>query len=209
VAGLASENGVVCLVPDLTSAAGSSEPSWEDIVDAVARSALAVDGPFTVVGHSGAGAFLPLIGDALGDRLDCLVFVDAVVPPTEGTHVTSPGLRKLLDDRVEDGVLLNWFDWWPRGTIVEMVGDEALVVMMRGEAPRLRRALYDQAVPMPPDWASGRCAYVRLSRAYDADAAEATERGWPVSEIDSNHLGMVSEPPLVFDAIASVVRALP
>ena len=76
--------------------------------------------------------------DALGDRLDCLVFVDAVVPPTEGTHVTSPGLRKLLDDRVEDGVLLNWFDWWPRGTIVEMVGDEAVVVMMRGEAPRTK-----------------------------------------------------------------------
>jgi hypothetical protein len=67
-----------------------------------------------VVGHSGAGAFLPAVAGELGDRGVALLFVDAVVPPPSGVHETPARMRDLLDEQTLDGHLRCWLDWWPR-----------------------------------------------------------------------------------------------
>lgn len=204
MATLAAASGIECVVPDLTTITGADDFSWERFVEGAAGAE--PDGIVTVIGHSGAGALLPPIADRLGGPTVRLVFVDAVVPPLSSAHVTPPGLLKLLDERTEDGRLLNWFDWWPPETISALVPDDRLLDQMRSEAPRLPRAVYDQPILMPAWWPSARAGYVGLSKAYADEVAEARSRGWPVVELASNHLAMATEPQAVLDAINAVLR---
>ena len=50
--------------------------------------------------------------------------------------------------------------------------------------------------------------YVRLSAAYDEDAARARERGFPVGVFEGAHLDTVSRPGEVAEVVDRVVREL-
>jgi len=47
-------------------------------------------------------------------------------------------------------------------------------------------------------WPAG---YLRLSEAYDGEAARARSLGWPVIEQASHHLGLLTDPGLVADSL--------
>jgi hypothetical protein len=206
LATLAAAGGIECVVPDLTTITKAEGFTWDRFVDSVASAVTGVGASLAIVGHSGAGALLPPIADRLGGVSVRMVFVDAVVPPLSGDHITPPGLLELLDERTDDGRLLNWFDWWPEETIATLVPDDRLLARMRSEAPRLPRAVYDQPIAMPTWWSSGRAGYVGLSEAYADEVEEAKSRGWPVVETASNHLGMATEPRVVLEAINTVIE---
>lgn len=195
-------------VPDLTTISRSGPPYWRTFVhEAVAAVSAAEENVF-VVGHSGAGVYLPLIGQRLGTRLAGLVFVDAPVPPQSGVHRTAPDLEALLDEQTQKGILRKWWDWWPADALSAAIPEPALRETLRAEMPRLPRALYDEAVPIPDGWSDWPCAYVKLSDAYDADAAEAARRGWPWTAVKGHHLTLVTEPDLILAAITSMIDTL-
>lgn len=200
--------GIHAIVPDVTPAAAASRPRWETFVDLAARAAADLPGPVAVVGHSGAGPLLPAIGEQLGQRLQALVFVDAVVPASSGVHRTPPHLLAQLDEHVVDGRLERWLDWWPEDVTAELVPDPAQRDSLRREMPRLPRALYDRDLPLPDGWSAWPCAFVRLSEAYDDDLAEASARGWPTVELDATHLSPCTHPTPVASAIGSALDAL-
>lgn len=56
-------------VPDLTRVTESSPPWWRMLVDTAVAATADLAPPIVVVGHSGAGAFLPAIGERLRGRL--------------------------------------------------------------------------------------------------------------------------------------------
>ncbi len=74
----AAAQGVDATVPDLTQVAEAEPPRWKMLVDTAVTAADCLDGPVVAIGHSGAGAYLPEIGQRLGDYLGALIFVDAV-----------------------------------------------------------------------------------------------------------------------------------
>jgi hypothetical protein len=76
----------------------------------------------------------------------------------------------------------------------EAVPDPVLRAAIAAEAPRLSREFYAEAVPVPPSWPPPRVGYLQLSPAYDADAAEAARRGWPVRTLAGTHLDLVTRP---------------
>jgi hypothetical protein len=193
-------------VPDLTGIAASSPPFWETYVNAAVASI--GDGAIAVVGHSGAGAFLPAIGHCLGDRLRGVVFVDAQLPPPSGAHRTPPELERLLDENTVDGVLRKWWDWWPAAVLEAEVPDPALRATLRADTPQLPRAFYDESVPVPPGWSSGPCGYVKLSDGYVDEYNEAGRRGWPRTAIEGHHLGIVTAPATVLGAIEDILDRL-
>lgn len=211
LAGVAEDaraRGLDVAVPDLREFTGALLPRWQTFVDlAVAGSAALGDGVI-VVGHSGAGVMLPSIAERLARRLRGVVFTDAVVPPSEGHHRTPAALLEMLDERETDGVLANWFDWWPPEAIAELLPDVAQRTLLAAEAPQLPRAFYDEQVPVPSRWSAGPMAYLQLSPAYEDDCARASEWAWPTARLDGTHLSPVTEPTDVLDAIIALVARL-
>lgn len=207
LADVARDRGIDAVRPDLTGVAEAVSPQWQHLVDVAVRSAVGPSG-VVVVGHSGAGAVLPAIGERLGRRSRALVFVDAVVPPVEGEHRSSPGFLEFIDDKAVDGRLPRWLDWWPAETVNELVTSPADREELRADMPRLHRSFYDDPVPVPPDWAGGPCAYLELSAAYDEEYDQAGELRWPRTSIDGTHLSIFSDPSGVLDAIETLLEDL-
>ena len=182
-------------LPDLTSIAKSANPHT-DFCRIAIEAGRELGNPPLVVGHSGAGAFLPAIGSGIG-TVASLVFVDAVVPPVEGTHRTSPAMLKMLDSVTDGGVLRRWIDWWPEETVAGLLPNEKDRAELAADMPRLSRSFYDVDVAVPQDWSQARCVYLMLSDAYEAERRDAAERGWPTASMDADHLAPHTQPERV------------
>ena len=201
---VARARGVDVVRPDLTGVVDAEPPQWRYLVDAAVDSAS--DRPeLVVVGHSGAGAFLPAIAHRVKDRLRAVVFVDAIVPPSAGEHRTSEQLSKFLDDKTVDGRLLPWFDWWPPTVVDTLVSSPEQLEELRSDMPRLHRSFYNAHIPMPEGWSSGPCVYLQLSPAYDEESRIATELGWPTAFLDGSHLSIFTDPIAVLAAVEDLV----
>lgn len=204
IAERAATEGHQVVVPDLRIDPSWPRPIWRRMVDEAAR---AVDGsgPLVILGHSGAGALMPSLGRSLASQIDALVFVDANLPPATGSYSTPPDLRPLIEDNTDGKLLHNWFDWWPEGVVEGLIPDEEIRDSLRAEAPRIPPSYYDDPIPVSDGWTDLPCCYVRLSNAYDADLTEARRRGWPVVSVDSDHLGLITTPDLVFASISGAI----
>jgi pimeloyl-ACP methyl ester carboxylesterase len=201
----ARSRGATVAVPDLTGVVPETpDLLWPAFVETAVRSTGNLRGPIDVVGHSAAGALIPLIGLALGDRLGALVFVDAVIPPHEGTHRTPAGIKELLDQRTSDGVLAPWLDWWPAETLDSLLPDALDRSILRTDMPGLPRSYYDEEIPVPKGWSDWPCRYLRLSSAYDSELARSAELGWPTASIDGTHLSIFTDPDVVLEVILSL-----
>lgn len=205
---MASDGFRVCL-PDLTVVADAPPPRWAALVDVAVDAAATLTDDIAVVGHSGAGAFLPAIGGRLVGRTSSLLFVDAVLPPRSGVHETPPRLRALLDEQTVEGRLRRWLDWWPEDVVGELVPDVKERATLLNDMPSLPRSFYDEPVPVPDDWSDMACAYLKLSDAYGDEFAEAGRRGWKCAEVTADHLAIRTQPGLVAEAIESLLDPAP
>ncbi len=201
------ERGHQVTCPDLTEATLSGPPYWPRQVAAVAADVDAV--PAIVVGHSGAGPLLPAVGRALG-RIDGYVFVDAGLPnPGRSWVETAPRqLVERLRGMAQDGWLPPWPEWWAADQLAQLLPEPDLRARFVGSCPRLPMALFEEPQAAAPDWPEAPCAYLLLSQAYRAAADRAGALGWPVLELPSTHLGLLTEPELVADALLDLARRL-
>lgn len=191
------QQGWAATVPDLTSAVSSPGR----FIDAASQVGASVD---VVVGHSGAGAFLPSIVAAVGGAT--AVYVDAVVPTSNPDLVQSPMQVQLLDAlNIVDGVLPAWNEWWPSELFVELVPDETMRDRIVAELPRVRRSFFDQRVPLPSRWWTRPAVYIQLSPVYDDDRTRAQDWGWPTTKIGGRHLDVCVRPRLVADHVISLL----
>jgi len=153
-----------------------------------------------VVGFSGAGPTLPGIAAAVGARR--VVWLDAPMPARSGATLPSAEVRALVAPLVHGDRISEWTTWWGPGALAEMVADPVLRGAIEAEGHELPADFYDVAVPLPTAWPEDGARYVQLSQAYDADAAEAAARGWPVAGgSGGNHLDVVTEPPRIADLL--------
>lgn len=210
------ESGFRCRVPDLTSAVstrGRYYPAGGRYYPVLARAAAAAvdDGtdPVVVVGHSAAGALLPAVAEAVGDRTRAAVFVDAILPqPGRTWFDTAPPeqtaqLRRLADR----GLLPPWDEWFPPGVLESLLPDAAVRRRLVAEIPRLPIAYFDERAPRAQFADSVACAFVRLGAPFDRAAAKAERLGWWVARRNWDHLRMVSDPDAVADLIAQAISA--
>jgi pimeloyl-ACP methyl ester carboxylesterase len=201
------QNGFRCLVPDLTGVAAAGAPYYPKF--AAAASVVDGSGPVVLVGHSAAGALLPAVAEALGDRVRAAVFVDAMLPqPGRSWFDTAPpGLERQLRDLANDGVLPPYHEWFPPGTLAELVPDAARRNRLIAENPRLPVAYFDEPAPGARFTDPVVCAFVRLGAPFDAAADKAERLGWWVARRDWDHLRMLSDPDGVADLIAQAISA--
>lgn len=192
--------GWTTTVPDLRSAIASPARFGEG-------AASAVDTADIIIGHSGAGAFLPAV--AAATRAATAMFIDAVVPPSEPLFTPSARLLQLLDTLpIVEGLLPPWHEWWPAGLMVELVPDMSLRRRITAEIPQVPRSFYDEAVAVPRGWWRRPAAYLQLSSAYADERTQADAWGWPTSQLAGRHLDVCVLPDLIAGHVADLVRQL-
>jgi hypothetical protein len=188
-------------VPDLVPAAVTGDPTAL-VQQAVASCRPAED--VVIVGHSGAGAVLPAIAAGLPSRPRHLVFVDAGLPPCEGTFSVGGDFLGPLRELADDGLLPIWSQWWGAGVLEALVPLDQRRHEIEAELRRVPLSFYDTVIEAPRNWCTIPTAYILLSEAYRDDAQRAAAVGWPVVERLGGHLDLVNDG----EAIASILIEL-
>ena len=182
-------HGHEAIIPDLVAAARSGEPQAfvQGAVEAVADGEEVV-----VVGHSAAGIVLPLVGALLAE-VRCLLFVDARVPPCDGTVTIGGDFQAVLRGLAADGALPVWSRWWGDDVLPALVRDGARRKEIEAELPALPLAFFEAPISLPDGWCAGAGGFLLLSAFYRTDATAAATRGWPVAERPGAHLDMAND----------------
>lgn len=198
VAASLSRRGETVALADLTRVLGRGPPYWPHLVEAIVA---VVTGPAVLVGHSRAGPLLPAAARATSRVRGC-VFVDSRLPqPGTSWFATAPAELAGHLRKGRDGWVPRWSDWWGPDELARLLPDPLVRARFVRGCPRLPRALFDEVQPEVPGWQDAPCAYLRLSEEYREPCEEARRRGWPVIELASHHLGLITDPETVTDAI--------
>jgi hypothetical protein len=164
-----------------------------------------------LVMHSGAGVFAPYLAAGLGGREVMVIFADAGLPPEDGPgRVIDEQFLPFVRDLADGGLVPPWPQWWPAAELDPLFPDRASREQVSGEAAALPLAFFEETLPpLPEDWRSCRCAFLRFSEGYLEPAREAATRGWPVRDLPGEHLHMLVAPAAVADAITGLTRSNP
>jgi hypothetical protein len=191
------------VVPNLVDAAVTGDPrAFADAVVAAAHS----DDELVIVGHSGAGAVLPSIAAELAPNVRATVWVDAGMPPCEGSFSAGGDFLDTLRALANDGMLPVWSQWWGEGVLDALVADDRRRREIEQELPQVPLAFYEASIETPIGWCATRCAYVLLSSAYRSDASRAAALGWRVVERLGTHLDIVNDEDAIADVLDQVQR---
>jgi hypothetical protein len=183
--------------PDLRSELGAGAGAYERIGERVAR---LVDETTVTVVHSGAGALVPSIYALVAWREQRVVFLDALMPHPERSWFDT--IPRDAADRIKalavQGLATPWPTWLPRGRLDQLLPDPHMRGALVEEAPHPPLAFLGATAPRLGRWSEAvSCSYLQLSPAYDDEAAEAAQRGWPVERLEGHHLSMMTEPGMV------------
>ena len=200
--------GLSTTIPDLTGVASASSPRVDAAVRAVAAT-VQPEVPLVLVGHSGAGPLLPVIGGAVAAPVVAYLFVDAGLPPVAGAaQLIPPEFRAHLGTIAHDGVLPPWNEWFEPDAMAMLLPDDDVRRQVEEELPRLPVDYFDEAPEVSPNWSNTPCAYLRLSPQYDDAAMAADQRGSPVERTNGTHLSTVTDPQTTAELLIALLIRL-
>jgi len=190
-------------VADLTGSLALGPPYLPRMAEAVSTLAT---GAAILVGHSAAGPVLPALGQALGGA-EGYVFVDARLPHPGRSWLDRAPLEQAeqLRGMEHAGWLPPWSTWWGANELAELLPDPGDRDRFAAGCPRLPMALFEEVYPEVPGWPDAPCAYLLLSDAYREWAEDARSYGWPVIELPSHHLGLLTNPDLIATSLLDLV----
>ncbi|MFF2148451.1 alpha/beta fold hydrolase [Kitasatospora sp. NPDC058190] len=190
--------GHATIVPSLAKAFGDAGPHYPRLAAAVAKE---IDrhqdgGPIVLVAHSGAGALMPAVASATTAEVVGTIFADALLPhPGRNWFDTVPqDLREHLRGLTRDGRLPPWNEWFPAGTIEQLLPDPQMRGRFCDELPRLPLTYFEEPAPDHPSPAPFGSAYLQLSDGYQDEALQAEREGWRITRRSAHHLAMLTEP---------------
>jgi hypothetical protein len=200
VAGSLVATGHDVAVPDLRDAAVTGDP---DVMIAAAATAIPRRWSTPVlVGHSGFGSILPSVAQRLGGHPLRIVFVDAGLPPCEGSATPSADSVDHLRQLAVDGVLPKWSTWWGEGVMEMLLPAVDRRVELEAEMPEIPLAFFEAPFDVPEGWCQARGSFLLLSERYRDDAERARSLRWPTIERLGGHLDIANDP----DRIAIIVE---
>jgi len=190
----------------------------------VARAALQVreqagDRPVLLVGHSGAGYLLPLLGAARRAAragVGGYVFLDAALPPARPTSRLDLMRAEQPDGSVEELASLlaagGTYPDWTEADLRELIPDQpARATLVASLRPR-GEEFFTDPVPVVADWPDAPCGLLRLSSAYDGALRLARLRGWPVlagpDDRPGGHFAALVDPGAVADDLEDLLARM-
>ena len=190
----------------------------------VARAALVVRDQLAgervvLVGHSGAGYLLPLLGAARRAAragVAGYVFLDAALPPARPTSRLDLMRAEVPDGSVEELASMlaagGTFPDWTDTDLRELVPDQAARAALVGSLRPRGEEFFTDPVPVVADWPDAPCGLLRLSPAYDGALRLARLRGWPVLEGPDDrpggHFAALVDPGAVADDLEDLLARM-
>jgi hypothetical protein len=189
-------------VPDLRDAAVAGDPNS---MIAVAITAIPREWSTPVlVGHSGFGSLLPSVASRLAAHSPRMLFVDAGLPPCEGSATPSGDFLDRLRSLAVRGVLPKWSTWWGEGVMETLVPTVDRRAALEAEMPEVPLAFFESRIDVPDGWCQTRASFLLLSEAYREDAKRARALGWRTVDRLGGHLDIANDP----DPIARMIVEL-
>src|ERR687885_2040359 len=134
--------GIATVVPELHDTEGTQLPYWRQHVASVqsALEGVPLEQSLVLVGHSGAGPLLPLIGQLAPRRVRAYIFVDAALPLNGMSRLSdmeanAPEFATHLRQHLESG---GRYPTWSEDDLRAIIPDE-----------RLRQAIVAELRPRP------------------------------------------------------------
>lgn len=206
--------GEQVLVPDISPALRQGPPYYDHIAALVrqASSFLPASQPLLLAGHSGAGPLLPAIRRRLEQPISGYLFVDAGLP----RHDTSffdrvpPELSAPLRQMErQPGWLPPWADWFGgEDAIREILPDDARRREFLENLSPVPVALLEERTPVSEGWPDAPCGYLQFSEAYEEEAEEARQSGWPWQNLQAGHLHMLVDEEEVAGSLREIASRL-
>jgi hypothetical protein len=211
VAETLARQGIKTILPALTDV-GNGSPFWRQHAEAVARSVEQhpPDLPLVLVGHSGAGPLLPVIGQQIGRPIGAYLFVDAGIPVDGQCRLDlmaseDPAFaRGFREHLIAGGHFPTWTDDDLAAILPEPRPRQQLIAELRPRA----LAFFAEPIPVFAGWPDAPCAYLQFSSAYDVPAQRARDAGWPYRAIAAGHFHMLVDPVAVADALLDLTGQL-
>lgn len=200
-------------VPSLHGITAGPGPYARRIADEVARTAPDHD-EIVLVGHSGAGAYLPAIADALADALSSRVraaaFIDAQLPRPglSDFDASPPDFREALTAMADDGMLPPWNLWFPPELMTELIPQAEQREAFLAELHPIALAYFEEPIPDTVLPSETQCLYLQLSEGYQEQADRAEALGWPTTRLDADHLTVFTHPEPVADFLSEFMETL-
>jgi pimeloyl-ACP methyl ester carboxylesterase len=206
LAAVLGARGLPVVLPELRDDPADPRPFWQQHAAAAAADLqrLAPDQPLVLVAHSGAGALLPAIRQALGRPVAGYVLIDAGWPVAGQTRLEMFG-----DEAASFRAFLaagGRFPNWTRADLQEIVPDPELAErLIAGQRPRAL-PFWEEPIPVFAGWPDAPGAFLLFTETYRASAGQACARGWPVRELPAGHFHMLVEPQAVAEALLELLR---
>lgn len=162
-----------------------------------------------VVAHSAAGGLMGAISALAEDRLAEIVFADAILPHPGRCwfETASDALGQALKATVGvEATIPPWDQWFPPGAIAALAPEGPMRDAFLAEIGPTPLAWFEEPAPPLEVVDSVGWSYLRLSKAYEAEAAEARRLGRPTLRLDLTHLAMMTHPAEVASALFQLVR---
>lgn len=196
------------MVPSLRGIAAGPGPYAQQFAEAVARNAHCDE--IVLACHSGAGAHLPAIADALDGRVIGAAFVDAQLPRPglSDFDASPPDFREALSAMAVDGMLPAWDQWFASEVIAELVPQAEQREAFLAELHPIALAYFQEPAPVAMCWPEVPCTYLQLSEGYREQADRAEARGWSTTRLDADHLAVFTRPEPVADFLSEFMETL-
>jgi hypothetical protein len=199
------------LVPVLRDTDDDDRPYWQQQVASVTQALAAVpaDRALVLVGHSGAGALLPAIGQTAGRRVATYIFVDAGLP-LDGTSrldemaVSAPELAQQLRTHLATG---GRFPEWGEEDLRDVVPDDGLRRRLVAELQPRPLAFFAEPIPGFAQGPDAPCAYLQFGTAYAPAGARAQRDGWAYRQLAGGHFHMLVDSAGVAAALVDLAQA--
>ena len=202
-------DGYAVIVPDLAGAVAAGPP--HHLRQARVIASCAAGQPVILIGHSRAGPLLPTAGAMLGEAVQGYVFVDARLPAPGRSwmETLTPGLAARLREMAgPQGLLPPWPRLWGEEEVAAVLPDPVVRQHFADGCRRLPLAMLDEVHPLAPGWPDAPTGYLQLSEAYEGEAARARELGWPVRQMLSHHLALLTDPGRVAREVGELIGAI-
>ena len=207
-----AEQGFQAMMPAVWDDPDSALPYWQQHAESTAKDITQIpeQQKVVLVAHSGAGPLLPAVRQKLTHPVFSYVFVDAGIP--------RDGLSRLDLMKLEDA---EWaeqfhqsllqgevFPTWTENDLKEIVSNAESRQKLVDELHPRSLPFFIEQIPVQSDWPDAPSIYIKFSQAYEWDAMQAKQSGWPVYAIDAGHFHMLVDPVAVADLLVTVVQNL-
>lgn len=208
VAAVLKARGVPVALPELRDDPASSLPFWQQHAESAAQDLgrQAAGQPLVLVAHSGAGALLPAIRQALGRPAAGYIYVDA------GWPVDGQSRLETFGDEADSFRMFlaagGRFPNWTQADLEDSVPDPDLAARLTADQRPRSLPFWEERIPVFAGWPDAPGGYLLFTETYRASAEKARAAGWPAREMAAGHFHILVDAEAVAEALLELVEQM-